>query len=62
MRAIWIGTISPTFSIASIVGPVIGGALTQVSSAVELYNSSLSDPILSDSKVSHVDTEEIHVL
>lgn len=29
-RAIWIGAISSTFSIASIVGPVIGGALTQV--------------------------------
>lgn len=29
-RAIWIGIISATFSVASIVGPVIGGALTQV--------------------------------
>ena len=29
-RAIWIGAISSTFAIASIVGPVIGGALTQV--------------------------------
>ncbi|OTA98358.1 hypothetical protein M426DRAFT_113543 [Hypoxylon sp. CI-4A] len=28
-RAIWIGAISSTFAIASIVGPVIGGALTQ---------------------------------
>lgn len=28
-RAIWIGIISSTFAIASIVGPVIGGALTQ---------------------------------
>lgn len=29
-RAIWIGIISATFSVASIVGPVIGGALTEV--------------------------------
>lgn len=29
-RAIWIGAISSTFVVASIVGPVIGGALTQV--------------------------------
>ncbi|KAL2285800.1 hypothetical protein FJTKL_07520 [Diaporthe vaccinii] len=28
-RAIWIGIISATFSVASIVGPVIGGALTE---------------------------------
>ncbi|KAL1863008.1 hypothetical protein Daus18300_008164 [Diaporthe australafricana] len=28
-RAIWIGVISSTFAIASIVGPVIGGALTE---------------------------------
>ncbi|RYP56827.1 hypothetical protein DL771_011602 [Monosporascus sp. 5C6A] len=28
-RAIWIGTMSSTFAIASIVGPVLGGALTQ---------------------------------
>ncbi len=28
-RAIWQGTISSTFALASVVGPVIGGALTQ---------------------------------
>lgn len=29
-RAIWIGALSSTFAVASIVGPVIGGALTEV--------------------------------
>ena len=28
-RAIWIGTMNSTFAVASVVGPVIGGALTQ---------------------------------
>ncbi|KAI1144733.1 major facilitator superfamily domain-containing protein [Nemania diffusa] len=54
-RAIWIGAISSTFAIASIVGPVIGGALTQVGARIPpVYNYTITSTALILGKTSQI--------